>query len=152
RTEPGSVGKRRARSANLAADLQALSQAVRDDLSLPSLRDRPARVQGYAFRFFLVLPLLSAEGSRVFTDEHLSHLFKLFNARFGGCLASSSRSGAPYFGEYLPEGTEPVRDYHTVIIVYGNPIESSDRFFQQLKAILRTAPLTQQDEILIERT
>jgi hypothetical protein len=88
----------------------------------------------------------------VFTDEHLSHLFMLFNGRFGGCLASSSRSGAPFFGEYLPEGTTPVRDYHTVVIVYANPIDASDHFFQGLKSILREAPLIAQDEILIERS
>ena len=67
-------------------------------------------------------------------------------------MASSSRSGAPFFGEYRPEGTEPVRDYHTVLIVYANPIEPSDRFFQELKPILRKAPLIAQDEILIERS
>jgi len=132
--------------------VHALNQSVREDLFLPSLRDKPARVQGYAFRFFLVLPLMSSEGNRVFTDEHLSHLFLLFNSRFGGCLASSSRSGAPFFGEYLPEGTKPVRDYHTVVIVYANPIEPSDRFFLELKSILRKAPLIEQDEILIERS
>jgi hypothetical protein len=136
----------------LPADLEALNQTIRENLSLPSLRDQPARVQGYAYRFFLVLPLLSSEGNRVFTDEHLSHLFLLFNTRFGGCLASSSRSGAPFFGEYLPEGNNPVRDYHTVIIVYASPIEASDRFFQELKSILRKAPLIEQDEILIERS
>jgi len=132
--------------------VEALNQSVREDLTLPSLRDRPHRVQGYAFRFFLVLPLLSSEGERVFTDEHLSHLFALFNSRFGGCLAASSRSGAPFFGEYLPAGTQPVRDYHTVIIVYASPIEASDRFFPELKSMLRKAPLIEQDEILIERS
>jgi len=49
-------------------------------------------------------------------------------------------------------GSTPVRDYHTVMIVYANPIEPSDRFFQELKSILRKAPLVEQDEILIERT
>ena len=109
-------------------------------------------MHGHAFRFFLVLPLYSSEGNAVFTEEQLGHLHFLFNTRFGGCLASSARSGAPFFGEYLPEGDQPVRDYHTVIIVYANPIEPSDRFFQQLKSILRTAPLIPQDEILIERS
>ncbi len=119
---------------------------------MPSLRGRPSRVQGYAFRYFLVLPRYTAEGNRVFTEEHLSPLYSLFNTRFGGCLAASSRSGAPFFGEYLPEGTQPVRDCHTVTIVYANPIDASDRFFQQLKSILKTAPLVEQDEILIERS
>jgi hypothetical protein len=108
-------------------------------------------VQGHAFRFFLVLPLYSAEGNIIFTNEYRSHLYHVFDTRFGGCLVASSRSGAPYFGEYLPEGIQPVRDYHTVIIVYANPIEPSDRFFHELKPILKKAPLIEQDEILIER-
>ncbi len=45
-----------------------------------------------------------------------------------------------------------VRDYHTIIIVYASPIDPSDRFFEELKAILRKAPLVEQEEILIERT
>ncbi len=136
----------------LRVELERLAQQFPHDLALPSLRARPARVQGHAFRFFLVLPLYSAEGQPVFTDQHLGPISRLFDVRFGGCLMSSSRSGAPFFGEYLPEGTEPVRDYHTVLIVYANPVEPSDRFFQGLKPILREAPLIVQDEILIERT
>lgn len=136
----------------MQAGLQALSERVPEDLFLPSLRGDPPSLQGYAYRFFLVLPLLSAEGRRVFTDDHLSALYSLFNARFGGCLGSSSRSGAPFFGEYSPEGAHSVRDYHTVVIIYANPIEPSDRFFHNLKSILRKAPLIEQEEILIERS
>ncbi len=150
--EQGSVARKKPSPSRLPAELRTLNQQVPEDLFLPSLRERPPRVQGHAFRFFLVLPLYTAEGDRVFTPEHLGHLHLLFDTRFGGCLASSARSGAPFFGEYLPEGDQPVRDYHTVIFVYANPIEPSDRFFQQLKSILRTAPLIPQDEILIERS
>jgi hypothetical protein len=133
----------------LSARLHGLSQSVDEEIRLPSLCERPARVQGYAFRFFLVLPLYTATGNRVFTDEHITQLLAVFDNRFGGCLATSSRSGAPFFGEYLPEGTVPVRDYHTVIIVYASP---SDRFFRELKLILRAAPLVEQEEILVERS
>jgi hypothetical protein len=132
--------------------LRALNRQIRDDLFLPGLRERPARVRGYAYRFFLVLPLYCAQGKTVFTDEHFSQLYHLFDTRFGGCLAAVSRSGAPFFGEYLPAGTEPVRDYHTVILVYANPTEPSDRFFHELKHILKKAPLIEQDDILIERS
>jgi hypothetical protein len=132
--------------------LEALSRRFPEDLALPSLRAQPPRLHGHAYRFFLVLPLYSAEGRPVFTDEHLGHLDDLFGFRFGGVLLASSRSGAPFFGEYLPEGNAPVRDYHTILIVYANPIEASDRFFQELKPILKKAPLIPQDEILIERT
>ena len=145
-------GEKEASPSSLPAEMEALNQTIREDLSLPSLRDQPPRVQGYAYRFLPVLPLLTSEGNRVFTDEHLSQLFRLFNMRFGGCLASSSRSGVPFFGEYLPEGIKPVRDYHTIVIAYAYPIEPSGRFFQQLKSLLRKAPLIEQDEILIERS
>jgi hypothetical protein len=132
--------------------LAKLARRFRADLSLPSIRAHPARVQGHAYRFFLVLPLYSSEGNPVFTDDHLGQLDLLFDNRFGGCLVSSSRSGAPFFGEYQPEGADPARDYHTIMIVYANPIEPSDRFFQELKTLLRSAPLIAQDEILIERS
>ncbi len=109
-------------------------------------------MRGHAYRFFLVLPLYSAAGQEVFSAAHLKDLIFLFNARFGGSLTASSRSGAPFLGEYLPQGSAPVRDYHTIIIVYAKPIEPSDRFFQELKSILKKAPRIEQDEILIERS
>jgi hypothetical protein len=56
------------------------------------------------------------------------------------------------FSENTCRRTEPVRDYHTIIIVYANPIEPSDRFFHDLKLILKRAPLIAQDEILLERS
>jgi hypothetical protein len=150
--EQKNVARKKSNAPALERALRALSESIPDDLFLPSLRHQPARVQGYAFRFFLVLPLFTSDGRVVFTPDHIRHLFLMLNKRFGGVLSSSSRSGAPFFGEYQPEGTEPVRDYHTVVIVYANPIEPSDRFFHELKAILRKAPLIPQDEILIERS
>ncbi len=144
--------RKRPDQSTLANDLQTLNQQIPQSLVLPSLNAEPARVQGHAYRFFLVLPLYSDDGRPVFTDAHLTQLFAFFTSRFGGLLASSARSGAPYFGEYQPAGTNPVRDYHTVVSVYANPIEPSDRFFRELKAILRKAPLIKQDEILIERS
>jgi hypothetical protein len=146
------VARKKPSRSNLAAELRTLNQQIPEDLFLPSLRGQPPRVQGHAYRFFLVLPMYCAEGKPVFTNEHFSQLYHLFDTRFGGCLASCSRSGAPFFGEYLPEGSTPVRDYHTVIFVYANPIDPSDRFFHELKSILRKAPLIPQDEILIERS
>ena len=99
-----------------------------------------------------MLPLFAGDGKPVFTKDHIGRLVFEFDIRFGGSLASASLSGAPFVGEYLPEGTTPVRDHHTVLYVYANPIEPSDHFFQKLKEILRRAPLIPQDEILIERS
>ena len=109
-------------------------------------------MQGYAYKFSLTLPLFAADGHRVFLQEHLAQLHEFFDRSFGGCSGTSFRSGAAYFGEYLLAGAEPVRDHNTISIVYANPIEPSDRFFQELKTILRKAPLIPQDEILIERS
>src|SRR5262245_36485074 len=53
--EQGSVARKKPSPSNLAADLVTLNRLMPEDLSLPSLHDRPSRVQGYAFRFFLVL-------------------------------------------------------------------------------------------------
>lgn len=146
------MAKRKPSLSHLDADLRRLDALVREDLFVPSLRENPPRMRGHAFRFYLVLPMYSSEGKPVFTYDHLSRLHGYFDRRFGGCSAPSSRSGAPFFGEYQPEGEVPVRDYHTMITVYANPIEASDRFFRELKEILRTAPLIPQDEILIERS
>jgi hypothetical protein len=146
------LARKKPKPSRLPAELRRLDCRFSEDLAVPSLHERPSRVQGYAFGSFLVLPLYTAEGERVFTEVHLSPLYSLFNARCGGCLAASSRSGAPFFGEYLPEGTQPIRDYHTVTIVHANLIEASDRFFQQRKSILKTAPLIEQEEILLERS
>ena len=146
------MARKKRKPSTLAAELRRLHRRFTEDLALPTLRSRPSRVQGHAFRFFLVLPVYNSEGYRVFTDEHLLSLSVLFSTRFGGYLVASSRSGAPFFGDYLPEGTQPVRDYHTVLYVYANPIEPTNRFFQELKEILKTAPLVPQDEILIERS
>src|SRR5437867_10968275 len=110
--EPPSVPRKKTSPGNLLAELHALNLKVPEDISLPSIRQQPPRVQGYAFRFFLVLPLYSGDGKRVFAGEQLQHIHSLFNVRFGGCLAAASVSGAPFFGEYLPvsnlEGIKPV--------------------------------------------
>jgi hypothetical protein len=150
--EPRNVGRKNRSPSRLAAELHSLSRIVPEDLFLPSLRGEPPRVQGYAFKFSLTLPLFTADGNRVFLAEHLPQLLSLFDTRFGGCSGTSARSGAPLFGEYLPKGEEPFRDFNTLIFVYANPIDASDRFFHELKPILRKGPLIPQDEILIERS
>ena len=143
--------RRRPNPSALESELRTLGASVPEDLFLPSLRENPPRMHGHAFRFLLVLPMYASDGRPVFTSAQMSDLLAFFDLRFGGCTAPNSRSGAPYFGEYMPEGSAPVRDYNTVVTIYANPIEPSDRFFRELKEILRRAPLIPQDEILIER-
>lgn len=134
------------------AELDDLSGRYTEDLFLPSLRGDPPRMQGFAFKFSLTLPLFAADGNRVFLEEHLAQVHQFLDRHFGGCSGTSSRSGPPYFGEYAPGGIKPVRDFHTITFVYANPIDACDRLFRDLKPILRSAPLIPQDEILIERS
>jgi hypothetical protein len=90
------VARKKPGPSRLAVAYQACNELVPEDHSLPSLRERPPRVQGHAFRFFLVLPLYCAEGKPVFTAEHFSHLFPLFNARFGGVFGGLRALRGPF--------------------------------------------------------
>jgi hypothetical protein len=73
--------------------LDGLSDAIPEDLRLSSLEDN--RLEGYAYLFRLVLPLLDAQGKRVFTDSILNELFQILDDRFGGCMVASSSSAPP---------------------------------------------------------
>jgi hypothetical protein len=126
--------------------------SVTEDLRLPSLALDPPRVEGFAYRFKLILPVLSSAGEAVFTGYHLRLLHELFDERFGGSLASTGTTQPSWYGSYRPEAdAETVQDYHCIMYVYTRQIEAADRFFQVLKSWLKTAGLQEQDEILIER-
>ena len=130
-------------------DLRPLS-SISADIRMPSLALNPPRLEGFGYRFTLVLPLLSESGEAVFSVENLQALWDLFSRRCGGCLGSSSVSNPAWFGSYLPPAeTVPVKDYHTLVIVYTKQIDAADRFFQMLKNMLKKAGL--QEEVLIER-
>ena len=73
--------------------LAGLSAAIPEDLGLPSLEEN--RLEGYAYLFRLVLPLLNAKGKRVFTDAILDELFQVLDNRFGGRMVASSSSAPP---------------------------------------------------------
>ena len=49
--------------------LDGLSDAIPEDLRLPSLEQN--RLEGYAYLFRLVLPLFNAQGKRVYTEPIL---------------------------------------------------------------------------------
>src|SRR2546430_14264198 len=76
--------KRRTPADRFRERLDRLSRAIADDLRLPSLEQN--RLEGYAYLFRLVLPLLNANGKRVFTDPILDELFQVLDHRFGGCM------------------------------------------------------------------
>src|SRR5580704_9194680 len=80
--------------------LAGLSDAIPEDLRLPSLEEN--RLEGYAYLFRIVLPLLDAKGRRVFTEPILSELFKILDFRFSGCMVASSSSAPPLWGLWHP--------------------------------------------------
>lgn len=124
--------------------------SITEDLRLVSLSRKPPTLQGHAYRFKIVLPLLSEAGEEVFSVHQLAMLHELLDHRFGGSLASSNVASPTWYGSYAPEtGAEPVKDYHCILYVYARPTDAADRFFQILKSILKEAGL--QDEVLIER-
>jgi len=130
--------------------LDGVSDAIPEDLRLPSLQEN--RLEGYAYHFRLVLPLLNASGKRVFTDQILDELFQILDDRFGGCLVASSSSAPPLWGLWHPpQQSQAEKDYLTTAEVLANPIEPANRFFANLKPILKTAGHIDQQEILISR-
>src|SRR6267154_5490868 len=132
------------------ARLDGLSDAIPEDLRLPSLAEN--RLEGYAYLFRLVLPLLNAKGKRVFTDPILDELFQVLDDRFGGCMVASSSSAPPLWGLWHPpQEIQAVKDYLTTTEVLANPIVAANGFFAGLKPILKTAGHIEQQEILISR-
>jgi hypothetical protein len=144
------MAKRKPPADSFRKRLDSLSDAIPEDLRLPSLQEN--RLEGYAYLFRVVLPLLNAQGSRVFTDLILDELFQVLDDRFGGCMVSSSSSAPPLWGLWHPpQESRAEKDYLTTIEVLANPIEATNRFFAGLKPILKTAGHVEQQEILIWR-
>ena len=130
--------------------LVGLSDSIAENLRLPSLEEN--RLEGYAYLFRIVLPLLNAKGHCVFTDEILAELFRVLNERFGGCMVASSSSAPPLWGLWHPpQADQAETDYLTTAEVLANPIEPANRFFAGLKRLLKTAGRIEQEEILIAR-
>jgi hypothetical protein len=130
--------------------LGGLSDAIPEDLRLPSLEEN--RLEGYACLFRLVLPLFNAKGKCVFTDPILDELFQVLSDRFGGCMVAASSSAPPLWGLWHPpQESQAEKDYLTTAEVLANPIEAANRFFAGLKPILKTAGHIEQQEILIAR-
>src|SRR5579871_4100102 len=144
------MAKKRTPAESFRERLNGLSVSIPDDLRLPSLEEN--RLEGYAYLFRLVLPLLNANGKRVFTDSILEELFQVLDNRFGGCMVASSSSAPPLWGLWHPpQESLAEKDYLTTAEVLANPIEAANRFFAGLKPILKTAGHIEQQELLILR-
>ncbi|MCI0459804.1 MAG: hypothetical protein L0Z62_22875 [Gemmataceae bacterium] len=115
--------------------------------------DLRPELEGYAHRFTLLLPLLSATGRRVFTGHHCALLSQLFNRRFGGCLESATEGHPPWHGSWLPEGAEaPILDRHMLFIVYSAQRAEAMTFFQYLKWVLQREWVAGQEVVVIEHS
>jgi len=144
------MAARKSRAEKFREQVDNLSNAIQDDLRLPSLEEN--RLEGYANLFRIVLPLFDAKGKRVFTEPILDELFQIFDHRFGGCMVASSSSAPPLWGLWHPLlESRAEKDYLTTAEVLANPIEAANRFFAGLKPILKTAGHIEQQEILISR-
>jgi hypothetical protein len=144
------MAKRKTPADRFRERLDSLSDAIPEDLRLPSLAEN--RLEGYAYLFRLVLPLLNAQGKRVFTDPILDELFQVLDNRFGGCTVASFSSAPPLWGLWHPpHENRAEKDYLTTAEVLASPIEAANRFFTGLKPILKTAGQIEQQEILISR-
>lgn len=151
RRQVAAVVKEKNRVKQFKAELATLNRAVSENLRLPSLSEK--RLQGFAYHFFMLLPLLSSEGVPVFTGPVLQELFLVLDNRFGGCLLSSFSSAPPFWGLWHPpEQDKAEKDYLITVQVFANPIEPTNTFFTRLKQLLKTAGNIEQEEILISRT
>src|SRR5215475_111689 len=120
------MATRKRRTDKFRERLSRLSQAVPEDLRLPSLEAN--RLEGHAYLFRIVLPLLDAKGRRVFTDPILDELFRILDDRFGGCMVASSSSAPPLWGLWHPpQESQAEKDYLTTAEVLANPIEAANR-------------------------
>jgi hypothetical protein len=144
------MATKKTRAEVFRARLASLSESIPDNLQLPSLEEN--RLEGYAYSFRIVLPLLNAKGKRVFTDPILEELFQVLDRRFAGCMVASSSTAPPLWGLWHPPlENQPEKDYLTTVEILANPIEPSNQFFADLKPILKTAGHIEQQEILIAR-
>src|SRR5438046_9456702 len=115
------MARKKTLAENLRERLDGLSNAMADDLHLPSLEEN--RLEGYAYLFRLVLPLLNAKGKRVFTDPILDELFRVLDNRFGGCMVTSSSSAPPLWALWHPpQESQAETDYLTTAEVLAHPV------------------------------
>lgn len=114
--------------------------------------DLRPKLDGYAYRFTILLPLLSSTGREVFSGLSCALLYRLFERRFGGFLASASEGNPPWYGSWLPEGThESITDRHMLLVIYTAQRTEADQFFQHLKWVLQLEHIAEQDVVVIEK-
>lgn len=108
-----------------------------------------SRLEGWAYRFTVVIPLLSEAGEEVFSlREDLPYLTSLLNHRFGGSTSPSHSVGPPLVGAW--EGAlGPCQDQNTSIMIYSRRVSAAEDFFRKLKAVLKAVGV--QEEVLIEK-
>jgi hypothetical protein len=143
--EPTIVAGRQSRN----RELSSLYDEPASDVRLPSLAR--GRLEGHAYRWTIILPLLSETGDEVFSvDRDIGAITRLLDVRFGGCTTNAPTPQPPLHGSWMPDrADQPAIDRNTAIVVYSRQLEAADLFFQYLKSVLKL--IGQQQEILIER-
>lgn len=128
-------------------NLDALIEKPSGDLWLPSLARN--ELDGHAYRYTVVLPLLSGAGDELFSFRHdIPDLIRLLIARFKGCTSTGDRP--PFVGYWFPDsGGDSGVDRSTNLMVYSRVSGNVDEFFGLLKTVLKE--IGHQEEILIER-
>jgi hypothetical protein len=138
------MAKKRGKRQTLEEMLGTLGDAFENRLAPP--------LGGYAYRFTMFLPLLS-DGKEVFSGEQRFRLTVLFRRCMKGCTEAASEANPPWYGSWVPPGTEePVVDSHTLFVLYTPQIEAAKDFFRQLRWILERKHVANQDVILIEHS
>lgn len=119
-----------------------------DELRLESLV-KGNRLEGWAYRFTVVIPLLSDVGEEVFSLRYdLPYLTSLLNHRFGGSTSPSHSVGPPLVGNW--DGALGLcQDQNTNLMIYSRRVPAAEDFFRKLKEVLKVVGV--QEEILIEK-
>ncbi len=106
-------------------------------------------LSGFAWRYTVIIPLLSEIGEEVFSlQDDLPPLTAFLNHRFGGSTSLSHQGGPPLVGNWDGVWGDS-QDQNTSIMVYSRTVKVADVLFGRIKEILKQVGV--QEEILIEK-
>jgi hypothetical protein len=109
----------------------------------------PPEARGLAYRFAILLPVLSA-GREVFSDDDLKRLQELLTTDFGGCTYTPTVTHPLLEGTWQDPSGRFVCDKHAQYVVYTSQTEESVIYFRDLQQRLQAHG--QQEKVLIEQT
>jgi hypothetical protein len=125
------------------------SQRFLDLPSPPEIVRLPQDLKGVAYRFALLLPVLS-RGREVFGKDDLLALQELLTDDFGGCTYTAGITHPLLEGTWRDHAESIVRDKHVQFVVYTTQTEETGAYFRELQQRLQAHG--QQEKVLIEQT